>query len=417
MPEHHLPDHRSSDPPFLRRVVLRNYRSIATCDVRLQPLTFLVGPNGSGKSNFLDALRFVTDALRTSLDYAVRERGGVDEILRRSTSGTDRFGLRLDFNLPDIGSGHYALGISVRSLGGYEVAHEECVVDGAELSGTPRAFFQVKATTPVTSAAIAPPASADRLYLVNAAGLPEFRPVYDALTRMGFYSINPDQLRDMQPTVASDLLTRDGANIADVLGRMWEHYPAARLRVEQYLAAIVPGVRRVNVQTLGTRRALEFEQRTREGFGERHRFPAMSMSDGTLRALGILVALFQGGMNDKGGTSLVGIEEPESALHPAAAGILLDSLREASMHTQVIVTSHSPDLLDNDEIPSDAILAVALGDGQTTIGPLDDVGRSILRDHLFTAGELLRQDQLRPSEASIVDGDRARLFDEDPDAW
>jgi predicted ATPase len=53
--------------PFVRRVVLKNYRSIAACDVVLGPLTFLVGPNGSGKSNFVDSLRFIGDALRSSL--------------------------------------------------------------------------------------------------------------------------------------------------------------------------------------------------------------------------------------------------------------------------------------------------------------------------------------------------------------
>ncbi len=61
--------------PFIRRVTIRNYKSIAASQVSLQPLMFLVGPNGAGKSNFLDALRFVTDSLRTSLDHALREVG------------------------------------------------------------------------------------------------------------------------------------------------------------------------------------------------------------------------------------------------------------------------------------------------------------------------------------------------------
>ena len=56
---------------FIRRVVLRNYKSIGICDVRLQPLTYLVGQNGAGKSNFLDALHFVRDALANSLDNAI----------------------------------------------------------------------------------------------------------------------------------------------------------------------------------------------------------------------------------------------------------------------------------------------------------------------------------------------------------
>ena len=41
---------------FITRVVLRNFKSIGKCDVKLGPLTYLVGPNGSGKSNFMDAL-------------------------------------------------------------------------------------------------------------------------------------------------------------------------------------------------------------------------------------------------------------------------------------------------------------------------------------------------------------------------
>jgi predicted ATPase len=61
--------------PFITRVRLRNYKSIASCDVRLGPLTILVGPNGSGKSNFLDALAFLARALETTPGEAINERG------------------------------------------------------------------------------------------------------------------------------------------------------------------------------------------------------------------------------------------------------------------------------------------------------------------------------------------------------
>ena len=119
------------------------------------------------------------------------------------------------------------------------------------------------------------------------------------------------------------------------------------------------------------------------------------MSDGTLRAFGVLVALFQGAGNGEGHRHLIGIEEPEVALHPAAAGVLTDSLNDACHHAQILVTSHSPDLLDNDSIADESILAVVAKHGETRVGRLDEVGRSALRDHLYTAGELLRMDQLR----------------------
>src|ERR1700684_1588175 len=64
-------------PPFLRRVRIRGYKSIAFCDVTLAPLTILVGRNASGKSNFLDALAFLRDALDDGLDSALENHGGV----------------------------------------------------------------------------------------------------------------------------------------------------------------------------------------------------------------------------------------------------------------------------------------------------------------------------------------------------
>ena len=136
------------------------------------------------------------------------------------------------------------------------------------------------------------------------------------------------------------------------------------------------------------------------------RFLANSMSDGTLRALGILVALFQGNNNPKKRVLLVGIEEPEGALHPAAAGVLLDALREAAGQTQIIITSHSPDLLDDKDLDPESILAVDAPNGATVIAGVDEAGRSVLRDRLYTTGELLRLNQLKPDLASI---DTAKL--------
>ena len=97
-------------PPFIHRVKLRNYKSIARCDVELGPLGILVGPNGSGKSNFLDALSLTHQALDMTLDHALRERGGVNEVRRRSGGHPSNFAIELHFTLPDgARQGMYAL--------------------------------------------------------------------------------------------------------------------------------------------------------------------------------------------------------------------------------------------------------------------------------------------------------------------
>src|SRR6266540_1361455 len=223
------------DPTFATRVCIRNYKSIAFCDVHLGQLIFIVGPNGSGKSNFLDALRLVGEALRTSLDHALRERSGIREVRRRSSGHPTHFRIHIEFRLKSGLRGHYAFQIGARPKGGYEVQVEECVVRGPELL-TNESFFQVQSGKVVKcSVAVAPPAAIDRLYLVNAAGLPQFRPVYEAFSRMGFYNLNPKEIRELQPPDAGDLLKRDGSNIGSVLGQLTNGNPAAKKRIEEYL--------------------------------------------------------------------------------------------------------------------------------------------------------------------------------------
>mgnify|MGYP001006367059 CR=1 FL=1 len=76
-------------------------------------------------------------------------------------------------------------------------------------------------------------------------------------------------------------------------------------------------------------------------------------------------------------------------------------LTQAANDTQVLITSHSPDLLDDKSIDMDAILAVVSEGGETKIAPLDAASRQVLRDHLFSAGELLRMNQLAPDRRVI----------------
>jgi predicted ATPase len=386
---------------FLTRVVLKNYKSVAACDVRFGPLTFLVGPNGAGKSNFLDALRFVTDSLRSSLEHALRDRGGINEVRRRSGGHPNHFGLRLYFSLPSGEEGHYAFRIGARPQGGYGVQDEECTIHSAQALGETH-HFRVKSGDVVESSQQGPAASTDRLYLVSASGLPAFRPIYEALSRMGFYSLNPDRIRDLQSPDAGQLLARDGSNITSVLAQLKQHNPRRKQRVEQYLSKVVPGVHGVDVKLVGPKETLEFRQQV-AGSKDPWRFLAANMSDGTVRALGILVALFQSGNGNGSQVPLVGIEEPEIALHPAAAGLLLDGLQEASRYTQVIVTSHSPDLLDNQQLDADSLLAVYAEAGSTHIGALDSAGRAALKNRLYTPGELLRLNQMRPDPESSPD--------------
>ena len=379
-------------PPFIRRVAIRNYKSIAACDVKLEQLMFLVGANGSGKSNFLDAFRFVGDALRNTLDHALRERGTIKEVRRRSGGHPNNFSLRFEFVLPTGQSGHYEFRVAAKPAGGYEVQSEECRIHAATIGRDD--YFTVQSGDRVDSSFKEGPVTLpDRLYLVAASGMPQFRPVYDALSRIEVYNLDPRAIAAMQRPDPGEILRRDGSNAASVL----QHLPSkVRQEIRDNLARIVPGVSDAEPKILGSQETIEFRQSVR---GQQHpwRFLASSMSDGTLRAFAVLLAVFQTMPgNNRPIPPLIGLEEPEMALHPAAAHVLLSALRQGARECQILVTSHSPDLLDNSDIRPEELLAVDNHYGVTRIGPIDKAGRTALQERMFTPGELLRQNQLQP---------------------
>ena len=400
----------STESAKVTRVQIKNYKSIASCSVELVGFTILVGRNGSGKSNFLDAIRFVVDSLRSSLDHAIKARGGIDAVRRRSTGHPRNFTIGLELSLPDFSRATYRFEIAARKGGAFVVRHERLRILGSD--GRPVASYETengsrKNGTPRQM----PPVAADRLYLVAAAGLPEFRPVYDAIEAMGFYNLNPQAMKAVQDPDAVELLRPDGGNIASVIGRMRTDKPEAFARIKRYLRTIVPSVADLDRVSLGPKETLEFRQEVK-GARSPWRFYAQSMSDGTLRALGALVAVNQ--LADrKSPVTLVGIEEPETALHPAAAGALIDALREATAHTQVVVTTHSPDLLDQVQLERESVLVVQMHEGLTRIAPLDDAARKTIQEHLYTTGELLRMDQLEPDPRDIERQEQMKLFEDE----
>src|SRR3954470_24068113 len=119
---------KSVPVPMIRRVRLKNFRSIAECDVELGPLTILVGPNGSGKSNFLHALDFLSDALNNGLESAVRRRGGMNSLLSRWALNDPDATLSIEvvLDLPEGRRGTYALVLRRTKSGGHKIKEERC---------------------------------------------------------------------------------------------------------------------------------------------------------------------------------------------------------------------------------------------------------------------------------------------------
>ena len=352
----------------------------------------------AGKSNLLDALRLVADSVHTTLRQALYIRGGLGEVTRGKERGPKRFAIRLDFDL-ESSTVCWACSVESGENGAFRVGREDCLVKPRDtLLG--ESFYSVRSGRVADSSIPSPPvATPDNLYLSRASSTEEFRPVFDALSEVGIYNLDPAAIRGLQAPDPSWLLRGDGGNAATLLRRLENGSDGGKWRIEAYLGHVIPGLVGIAHRSVGPKHTIEFAQKVAV-VEEPQRFLAQDMSDGAIRAFGLLLALFQNGGDDSVRPRLIGVEEPETTIHPSIAGFLVDCMLDAACSSQVIVTSHQHELLNGTDIPHDSILVAEAESGETRIGPLGDVDRSVLSDGEFTAGELLRIDQLqlRPVE-------------------
>jgi predicted ATPase len=430
-------------PPFLRRVRIRGYKSIAFCDVELKPLTILVGRNAAGKSNFLDALAFLRDVMKVGVAEAVkiRPRGGWSSLVCRSTDAPKveiqietvftcgRPFQRIRDNTgpsttlpPDSGSlpdltgvtftATYSLEFSAEPHSGPVISRES--LEMADETKRLTAGFEVhNGIIQRWQSMPNPPSEPLRLPhalemfsiqrpdfpLLSVIGTQPFVELGEGFRWMAFYNFIPDVMRTLPfPTVGS-LLDKHGQNLASVIEGLKELEPESVQRVRDYLTVVAQEVEDFGVVHHGEYETVRF--RLRRASGEKSpEFDAVSMSDGTLRVLAALLAAFQVVL-PHGYPTVVGIEEPETSLHPAAMRALVDALQEATARTQILLTTHSADLLDDRDLSPTQVLVVRNNDGQTQIAPVDPASREIIRKELYTLGDLHRQDHLEPDAADL----------------
>jgi predicted ATPase len=205
---------------------------------------------------------------------------------------------------------------------------------------------------------------------------------------MGFYTIYPNDLREPQRLSNPYPFDERGQNLAAVLRDIKSNNPRAAELINDAMGAAVEGVQEYSVSEVGTFLVTRLHHHISQRRGQDLTLDLAQESDGTLRMLGMLTAMYQ-----EPPRSLVALEEPESTIHPGALGVLSDVLQEASLRSQVIITTHSPDLISN--FPADVLRVVEKEDGVTRVGPVSEAQRGAIAEKLFSAGELMRIEGLR----------------------
>ncbi len=353
----------------------------------------LVGRSGTGKSNIVQSLRFLRNIL-INFDQAVRYEGGWDRII---PAGSKSFDLQIEvvFVVPGEDADYrYFIRFSPNDHNPTPLLMAESLQLGeTKLFDRERVFNRERSrghwewrTAPAL--ANAPPLS-DGPMLGAFPSLQKVIFAYAALSSgLGYYHLPSTALTEqLQPphellkTVAG--LWDNAANYRDTLRGITQdfHRPSVRKNLLASLRAVNPSIVSIELDSLtNPQRAIVGH----EASGRIFDLALEQESDGLRRFYATLLALYQ----TPAKLAMV-FEEPENAIFPGALAILADEFKAAPREHrgQVILTTHSPSLLDKFEV--DNIRVVDMLDGKTIVGPVANEQREAIREHLLTTGELL----------------------------
>ena len=315
----------------IRRLKIENFKSIDSLEVKgLAPFSVFAGANGSGKSNFFDALDFVGLFVNNGIETALRKHGGFENIrsakLYAPNSKKFSFEVECDFlqeQEEEPLSFHYSL--SIHDLDREPKIEEYLKVNGEQHITRKRGEKSIGLGEKGKIEGLPDIYSALSLFWED--------PFTKLLKNLHVYRIDPMGAKepdksDLDPTQ----LDHKGHNLASVLRRL-EQDRAICEDIIDWMEMLVPGIEKIQTeqQRLDSSTALLFKEK-----GTRRQFPAHLVSDGTMYALCLLVAV----LDSSEGFAL--IEEPERGLHPKAIYELIDFMRQqASSENPIWLTTHS----------------------------------------------------------------------------
>ena len=328
---------------------LENWRNFVNVDVELQRRAFLVGPNASGKSNLLDAFRFLYDiaAVGGGFQEAVRRRGGVSGIRALSARRYSDVGIHVTVgNDEEESLWEYRIRFAQDNIRRPYIKDETVLHNGKTLLNRPNADDESDQQRK------------SQTYLEQVNVNREFRDLVDFLGSVRYRHIVPQLMRDPERSIGRE---NDpfGGDFLDQLARTQARTLRSRLRrITEALQVAVPQLQELELwrDDRGTPHLRgRYEHWRYQGAWQNEQ----DLSDGTLRLLGFLWSVIEGG-----GPLL--LEEPELSLHPEVVRHLPQLIARAQRGggRQMIMSTHSADLLQDGGIGMDeALLLIPANEG------------------------------------------------------
>ena len=343
---------------------LKNWRNFRKVDIPLRERQFIVGPNASGKSNLLDVFRFLRDIAKPTgggLRKAIDTRGGVSKVrclsARRDTEIL--IGIRISNSADDgIPLWRYEIGIKQEPAGHRRpILSREKVWQGGELI-----------INRPDDDDVADPARLTQTFLEQINENQKFREISEFLSRITYLHLVPQLLRHAQ-NFQNNLIEEDpfGQGFLEKVAGSSQRTQESRLsKIEKVIKIAVPKMgklsfERDNVTGRPHLKALYSHWRPDAGWQREDQF-----SDGTLRLIGFLWSMLES-------DSLLLLEEPELNLHEGIVEKLASMIhrmqrrKKQGEKRQVLISTHSTELLSSIEIDGRETLLLIPGDEGTEV--------------------------------------------------
>ncbi|MCC6899951.1 MAG: AAA family ATPase [Polyangiaceae bacterium] len=389
---------------------VENYRALRGVSLdKLTPLTVLLGPNGSGKSTIFDVFSFLSECFQFGLRHAWDRRGRAKELKTRGGQGPLVIEIKYrERPRQPLITYHLAIDEEVKG----PVVVEEWLQWRRGETGKPFRFLEYKRGAGRATSGELPderdkrldiPLRSPDLIAVNTLGQfaehPRVAALREFITDWYVSYLSIDDTRGQPEAGPKDRLSKTGDNLPNVIQYLKEQHPGRLERIFEALRTRVPRLERVLAEAMPDGRLL---LQLKDAPFDR---PVLSRfaSDGTLKMLAYLVVLY-----DPEPPRFIGIEEPENFLHPRLLPELAEECRAATERSQLVVTTHSPFLLDairpdevrvlyrNDAGYTEAVRAADIQgvqeflDEGASLGQLWLEGRFGVGDPLVNAGAPLR---------------------------
>lgn len=342
------------------KIHLENWRNFTRVDAPLQQRMFLIGPNASGKSNLLDVFRFLRDLVRVGggLEKAVEDRGGVSRL--RSLAARRYPEIIIDVQIED----------------NDEVAWRYRI--GIAQDNNSRPFLKEEKIWKSNTLLLERPNKRDnedrellrQTHLEQINSNRDFREIADFFNTIRYYHIVPQLIRDPERSVGKKFDPFGGDFLEQIASSPKKTQESRLRRIQNALRVAVPQLQELSQfkddRGVPHLRAKYDHWRSKGAWQTEADF-----SDGTLRLMGLLWALLDG-------TGPLILEEPELSLHTEVASRIpqmMSSIQKSQRKQarQILVSTHSSDLLRDEGIAPDEVLLLYPTSGGTRVEVSKDV--------------------------------------------